>query len=447
MKSSVDKNASSSFVNLVASSWFLNLWKVSTESYSSYEDIKRIPLPDGYPSNVWDCITALKKYAGVVMPYELYLPVDELDRGDEESRDVFYYPSKDIVSSLAIIEERCNLTSDSARAISAFRASSSVLLLLVINEIKFVLERDGVILPSEVCHGIVLNTRVPASKEEVLFSRVCNLFLSAEKYANRDLTMGLMELLYEQLVDGITALPPKRSRVEDEPGYALWEADKTMRVACSLGNVTQKDMHPILAVHNMETLLWDHVPLPSLNNTVGFLLRKVCFERYGFPVLAYTSFAQSCICWQKGIPIDEPILPSYDLTQGMRISSYGYDSTAYQLGLLAIDLYNIRQLEHRINRYDQLKTVLKSVFHNTYHFNVRQSEILAMLFERPCYEFSTYEYCNKFDVSYTTARTDLSVLCEMEFLIGTYKSRTKTYRVGPEYKNLLKGFATKADSI
>ena len=112
-------------------------------------------------------------------------------------------------------------------------------------------------------------------------------------------------------------------------------------------------------------------PLPALNNAVGFILRKVCFERYGFPVLVYTAFAQNCIRWQKGISIDEPILPSYDLTQGMRISSYGYDSTAYQLGLLAIDLYNIGQLEHRISRYDQLKTVLKSVFHNIYHFNDR----------------------------------------------------------------------------
>lgn len=420
--------------------WFLELWRACTDEFLSYEDVKGL-LGEraGFSHATWECMTALKKYAGVILPYPLYLRIAACDDLPESARDVWYFQSRAMVAQLNRVGALARENAQLGLALAARDACPPVLVSLVASEMLYVLARDGVEVAPQAARGIWLHGTAPVNDAEILFSRLCRLFLDVKRYARRTVTRGMLESIEEELLNGLEeAIRPAGPPAGTPKDYVTYDPEVALGIVCRLANGACEDVMPILALHNAEVLMWDHAPLPALNRTVAFMLRRVCAERMGYPALAFTQFAIASKAWHDDrLPADAGVIP-YGVTQEMRMSAAGYDSTAYQMGLLQLDQLNLAQLQRRLDAFDQVEAALAQDLAADARLNDRQRRLLSGMLGNPHRQTTIAGYCEAEGVAYSTGRTDLQSLARMGYLVESYDAHAAVYRSGRTFADTLR---------
>lgn len=62
-------------VPLVLSEEFLNIWREVNDRYVPWKEFKTFPMPEGVSvDTVWKATTALRRYAGIELPFVPFLP-------------------------------------------------------------------------------------------------------------------------------------------------------------------------------------------------------------------------------------------------------------------------------------------------------------------------------------------------------------------------------------
>ena len=427
-------------IGLPLPEWLLDIWNRCTDEFLSFEELAGLPIPAPYtPRMVWDFVAALKKHAGVLLPYKLYLPIARSGAlPDGPSRDVWYFQSRAMISEMNVVAE---LSKDSSRLnglIAKHLANPVVLLSLVADEMVYVLRRDGIEITREDAQGIWLHSVEPRTEEQTVFRRLCDLFLDAHRYASRPITRGLFESIEEALSWDLSLQPGRHSRLDSYEGYVTYPPETAFDIICSLMGGGCPDVMPILALRGAEVFVWDHAPLRAFNYTVGFLLRRICSERMGHPALAYTPFSLLSNVWHEGLLDKEARVIPFDITQGMHVCSSGYDSTAYQMALLQLDHYALDLLQRRLEHFGRIEGLFAEELDADARVNERQRRFLVRLFFNPLSRTTIPEYCEEMSVAYSTARNDLQSMAEMGYLAEGYDSRACVFTPGKAIAKMLR---------
>lgn len=429
-----------------ADEWFINIWERCTDDFLAFEEMASLPRPEGVSAqSVWDGIAALKKHAGITMPYKLYLPLEGLGRAGEarlpegSSRDVWFFQSRKMVSIMNQLTMKARASSHLQGMIQEKLPSPVFLLYLIGDELFFVLQRDGLeYADRKKAEEVILKGRAPRTPAETVLKRLCGAFLSTSSLMRRDITRGVIEYLYESLAHDVAVTASRPSRLNSLSGYERFSEAETFDAIWNLIHPRDSEIMPIIAASSVEGLLWDQAPLPALNNAVGYLLRKIMLEQAGMPAIAFTPYSRTFFLWQGGGLDGVGGMVPYGSTQNMRLSGCGFDATAFYLCVLQLHLRNLEDLVERVDRFRCMEESVDAQLGALANVNDRQRRMMSRFFTFPHDRIGIKEYCEAYAVVYSTGRADLIDLAERGYLNAECVSRSYIFTAGPRLVALFK---------
>lgn len=421
---------------------FLAVWGASAQSYLTFDQMRSGLSSDARAQAYWEDVAALRKSAGFVMPYRLYTP--EAARLGEEgapaaSRDVFVYPSKELIRLQGRVLRLSSPGSALARRLDGWRSSRPMVAALLEGELVGALVRDGVGLDLQRARRVLSGRAAPESDEERLLERAFDLYRDPSRLMRERFTRGSVELVVEALLDGLALGGGlgRASRLDGARGFVRFDADDVLLAVCRLMNRDDEDVLPLVAIHDAPGLIWDQAPLPRLNFTAALIVRRVCCELFGYPALAYTGYAGAYARWSAGEDLFGDALPPFSSTQGSRLCAEGFDATYYQIATAQLDLLCLGRLERSVGRFEGARGRMAARLGEDGRLNERQRALLLGLLEAGGPPFSVADHAARAGVSYTTARDDLADLVGMGLLERGFSGGAGRYRPGAAYDGLL----------
>lgn len=425
----MDNSSSKELLGFIETPEFINAWKEVNERSVLWDDFKKLPTPHNISSEkFWEIITSLRYHSGLVLPFIPY--VSHLEGS------VWFSVPKDMQIRLQHLSRKSHQSSALWQYIAANK-NKYFRLFLYLDEVTSVFRRDGVVLDGDRLKTLWLGGDKARGSNEELLLRFRDTLFGSKRYLHRKITRGLIEELFECLVDGLDYEIFLTPRLTKHFQTDRWEPEYTIEQVCTLADksVSEGLIHPIFSSINISGILWDHRPLPAFNATIDLLLKKIFYTQCGHPLLAYLPFSTVSERWERGqIKPDNGIPFRKVLDSNCR---YGYDSTGFHAAILDLFVKELDSLAGKVSLFREREDQYKDKIAFLPDLNHRQRQMLVTALLAPGKYHTIASFQEAFKVSYATARADLLSLAQRGFFDLSVNDKVFLFILAPNCLSLI----------
>lgn len=397
-------------------------------------------LPEGFDADeTWAILTSIRRQTASSLPWQSYLDIGY-------STDAWYTISKSMFFMLSEIGSKCCVGSDLDKAVRE-HAGANDLLEPVQQELSLAFSYEGMQVSPEKIGRIILGFDQPENGLETVVKNVAELMGEEDFLAKRKVTAGFVESLYWRLMEGVDELPESSRYHPYTPirGSLYEDPEASMRIVCAIAGDGWDDQlyHPVLRAFSVDWFFRDFSPVASLNAVVDFVLRRILFVKWGYPVLKWVRFSAVAEDWMNGHLDDCPSgLPAYWDVHGDALvdCGYGLDTTNSFWARLKLCVGEVTGLEKRVERLEKQSRQIAEKLEQDAFINHRQISILLNAAQSPSLGQKIEPHRSRFRVSYATARADFFSLAERGYLVKRQEGRTFVFYPGERVSNLVADF-------
>lgn len=414
------------FYELIGKEEFINAWSLVNERPIFWEEFRKLPVPESCPSELlWDIVVLLRFQAGIVLPFKPYV-------SNIEGDVVWFSVPKSMEIDLQTISKMCHQTSTTWQYVASNK-NMYFRLILYLQEVCSALRRDGLALEPSRIKELWMGTDDATTPDEEIVLRLRSLIFDTTRYVHRNITKGLLEELFERLIDGIAYSVAPQTRISKRYQCDFWDSDYTMGRICSLAenSFCKGIVHPIFSSINMSGLFWDHHPLPAFNATIDLLVKKIFYFQHDYPLLAYLPFSSLSEQWESG-----KITPNSGVSFENILSSnckFGYDTTNFHAAVLNLYMRELESLSKKVAIFQRFEEQYQEKVVTLAGLNHRQRSILTAALLSPGTQFSISSHRKIHGVSYATARSDLLGLTAKGLFVLKQTDKAFLFSSSPNY--------------
>ncbi len=386
-------------------------------------------MPSGYaPEEVWTVLTALRRQTAILLPFKAYV---------WSVADAWYTPTESMSIQLRELEALTH-SGSALDIVTAERTSRYFLVQPMVEEAVAAAWRDGLDVSYEVVREVLRKERPPASPEERVMFNCHEVAFDMDRYLSRRITRGLIEELYERVIEGAESLAPtSRPRLVEVVNNGEVDSDAVLGLICKMGNGDSIDpmMHPIIRSLSMACMFWDFRPLPRWNAIIELLVRRIYLVRVGYPVLRYVPFSKASLDWEQGRIHPPDVLCSF--AQVNPDCGEGRDWTFHFFVNLQLILAELNALERTVSAVRERDEHLQELLSHDPAINHRQRAILNQALRMPDTEHRIEPHRKLYGIAYATARADFLTLTDLGFLLKEQRNKTFVFRAHPNLRALI----------
>ena len=333
-----------------------------------FDDLDRFKLPEGYSKeDIWRILIAIRKQAAVFIPED-----------PEREADMWMVTTSSLSFNSEMLEVRTKAESSLERSLRDMQGSPFVTRFIE-RTLACGLAEEGIAADEERIHELFAGA-APQTSVDQLVANYFRLSNRCDSYARREVTHGLIEGLYYELIEGVDVEElPERALAPLDPRLPPPESQVLMDLVCQRAREVGDDMRfgPVLRIINISWFFRYFNVLPRLNVLVGLLLRNILALKWGFPVLSW--LPEGFDPTLGDAPVDaaryEAVFEHWSTDYG-----FGFDFTPYFELNLCLYLRELERLAASITYLEQLNEQIERIFES--HINPRQKSILAALCRR-----------------------------------------------------------------
>lgn len=408
------------FKTIAESPELRNLLSLSFEDTIPYEEFVTLPMPAGCdPHDIWDFVMAVMHCSGETRNLKPW-------RKDVDTDVCWSYETKRMRRDLHHIA----LLACPGSALNNFvlaHAEEKSLIAYVIQEVAHCARFDGVNVTERAVGDIWMHHRAPANDDERVIGRVAKVFSLAPRLAgvtpySRLLIADIQEALRSESAMGAKPIYHWDCRVVDaeraeDIAYANQLLDFELKLTRSAVDVQDVVKAAVFA----STAMRDVRYVPALRNLTEYLLRVIFFFNRNMPSLAYvpaTSIFDSRMGEEKrNYASDSVRCPK----EGLFTNWMHWGMTrAYREG---IDM--VAEMAEGFEKSDQAR---RAAIAKIPQITLRQRAFLGTASLHPSRWYKIREYADAYDVSYSTARSDLNELVSRGYLSMSRIGRAFCYQ-------------------
>lgn len=394
---------------------YIAAWEALVERPLSFEEFSALPMPAGVtPTELWRHFSALRRVAGVTMGVKPWFRVD---------RDVSwaFVPKS---TQLELNQLMSMAYPDST--LNAFVRQGSqgdyALLPFVLDEVYSLARRDGLrSLTKTALRALWLREREPESRAEKVVANAADLFCGIERYAKRQFTTALVEMIHEDLTAGVGEIEGLtqpwhfgadlvwKERV-DNPEFVLAQVEAAT-ADCRQANPF---LNFLYASCELSYTLWDLRFFPSLNALTELIVRRAFFARHDMPVLSYVPFSR-----MSGYRVNDyagRFMTEHEHLVREAGSGEGVDCTFEFSGAVTTYLKGLLRISDRVAAIQREDASSRERLEHMDDLNRRQKDLLLVVRRNPTMTIRLRHYAELNRVAYATARADLLNLVDRGYL-------------------------------
>ena len=385
-----------------------------------FDDLDGFALPEGYSKeDIWRILTAIRKQAAV------YIPEDP-----EREADMWMVTTSSLSFNTEMLEVRSKTESSLGRSLREMQGSPFVTRFIERTLIG-ALRAEGIAADEGRMHEL-FSGAAPITSLDQLATNYFRLSNECDSLARREVTHGLIETLYYELVEGVNVDElPERVLEPLDPRLPPPHSQVLMDLVCARAREGGDDMRfgPVLRILNIGWFFRYFNVLPRLNVLVGLLLRNILALKWDLPVL----------CWLpegfdptlEDAPVDEAryraVFEHWSTDYG-----FGFDFTPYFELNVRLYLRELERLAVSITYLERLNEQIERIFES--HINARQKSILAALCREPGAILRIAPHQRTFRIAYGTARADFLGLEREGYLVREQEGRAFAFRAHPDLR-------------
>lgn len=383
-----------------------------------FDDLDRFKLPEGYSKeDIWRILIAIRKQAAVFIPED-----------PEREADMWMVTTSSLSFNSEMLEVRTKAESSLERSLRDMQGSPFVTRFIE-RTLACGLAEEGIAADEERIHELFAGA-APQTSVDQLVANYFRLSNRCDSYARREVTHGLIEGLYYELIEGVDVEElPERALAPLDPRLPPPESQVLMDLVCQRAREVGDDMRfgPVLRIINISWFFRYFNVLPRLNVLVGLLLRNILALKWGFPVLSW--LPEGFDPTLGDAPVDaaryEAVFEHWSTDYG-----FGFDFTPYFELNLRLYLRELERLAASITYLEQLNEQIERIFES--HINPRQKSILAALCREPGAILRIAPHQRSFRIAYGTARADFLGLEREGYLVREQEGRAFAFRAHPD---------------
>ena len=385
-----------------------------------YDDLDGFALPDGYSKDdIWRILTAIRKQAAVFIPED-----------PEREADMWMVTTSSLSFNTEMLEVRSKVDSSLERSLREMQGSPFVTRFIE-RTLVGGLQAEGISIDEDRAHELFAGA-VPASSVDRLVANYFRLSNECDSLARREVTHGLIETLYYELIEGVNVDElPERTLMPLDPRLLPSQTQALLDLVCLRAREDGDDMRfgPVLRIINITWFFRYFNVLPRLNVLVGLLLRNILALKWGLPVLCWLpdGFDSSL----GDTPVDaeryQAVIRHWSTDYG-----FGFDFTPYFESNVRLYLVELERLAVSITYLEQLNEQIERIFES--HINARQKSILAALCREPGAILRIAPHQRTFRIAYGTARADFLGLEREGYLVREQEGRAFAFRAHPDLR-------------
>ena len=385
-----------------------------------FEDLDRFDLPAGYSEDdIWRILTAIRKQAAVLIPDD-----------PEREADMWVVTTSALSFDSEMIEVRGKGDSSLARSLREMQGSPFVTRFIE-DTLVCGLEAEDITVDKGRVHEL-FSGETPVTSLDRLVTNYFALSNRCDVLASRDVTHGLIENLYYDLIEGVNLDDlPERQPVPLDPRLPPPESQVLMDLVCQRVRKGQDDMRfgPVLRMVNILWFFRYFNVVPHLNTLVGLLLRNIIAIKWGFPVLAWLPDVMNTPACAD---VMNPARQKAVFEHWTRDYGFGFDFTPYfELNVKCV-LFQMEKLARAVVNLEQLNLQVERIFATG--INDRQKSILSSLVREPGAVMRIAPHQRGFRIAYGTARADFLGLERQGYLVREQEGHAFVFRAHPDLR-------------
>lgn len=380
-------------------------------------------MPKGLSARqTWRILTAIRKQTAITWPIKTYFKL-------QPNADLWHTDTQLILSMLTETDAKCRPGSSLHQSLG--RANRYTLSGLTAIDLAAACERDGIpVALADVKR--LMETRETREAGGRGYDRIVLNALAIHEnlkpFVGRRVSPGLIEDLHYRLTAeaGELDLAPLSVRYEVNEDCPYADPDACISILSRLvqNQIDAPSMHVIIGVACIWSLFWDVRPLISCNALVETVIRRIIFERTGYPILSLLPLSNSILGLDRSRTGTER---GYESIFEIEART-GVDCTADIEDILSLILKELALLEALVEESIQAEQQLLKKLSAYYKLNLRQTHLLKRLIEAPHQRLSIRSHSKHYGVAYATARSDLLDLVAMGCLKQHKEGRTFYFR-------------------
>lgn len=397
-----------------------------------FDDLDRFDLPEGYSKeDIWRILTAVRKQAAVLIPDD-----------PEREADMWAVTTSALSFDTEMMEVRANGDSSLARSLHEMQGSPFVTRFIEDTLICGMKAEDIAVDQGRV-HEL-FSGEPPATSLDRLVANYFTLSNRCDALASREVTHGLIENLYYELIEGVNLADlPERQPVPLDPRLPPPESQVLMDLVCQRARQAEDDMRfgPVLRIANILWFFRYFNVTPHLNTLVGLLLRNILAIKWGLPVLAWLPDVMDT---PAGDDVMSPARQKAVFEHWTRDDGFGFDFTPYFELNVKCYLFQMEKLAASIRYLERLNRQIERIF--AAGINHRQKSILSSLIREPGAVMRIAPHQRGFRIAYGTARADFLSLERQGYLVREQEGRAFVFRAHPDLREKIEQLGEAADS-
>lgn len=415
--------------NFLTDQNFIELRRRADQGVLLWSDFLKLPLPEGLTrEEVWDILNIVRRQTATELPWDTFLDKSSLGKG-------WFTTTRALADALKTVEGM--LSSDSVlSSIIAEKRSAYPLVALVQRELSTACMIDGFPVSEERVRDVLRGAVGHRDRADTLISNFVKTYALLENWVDRPLTVGLIEEIHMNLIQGLEGLRPEplaiMARMSPESVYNdPFVALRTI-VDISFGGNLGEDFHPVLRMLHMKWLFLIARPFPHWNCLVELLVRTLFLMQQQYLGLMYIPLGYLQWQWSEGAVKNVRKIEDYIAY----LPQYNDDLTPRYLAELNLVIDEIDDLERLVNQLVQRDKDLQESLNDSY-LNYRQRAIIANALNSPHTPQRIEAHRRSYRVVYATARADFMNLVEQGYLVQESQGKAFTFYPGPKLQERL----------
>lgn len=384
------------------------------------EDLDGVDLPEGFSKDdIWRILTAIRKQAAVLIPDD-----------PERDADMWMITTSALSFDAEMMEVRTKGNSALAHLLADMQGSTFITRFIEETLIDG-LRAEDIAVEGERVHEL-FSGGAPASSLDRLVTNYFNLSNRCDALAAREVTHGLIETIYYDLIEGVDlAQLPERHPVPLDPRLPPPESQVLMDLVCQRAREAEDDMRfgPVLRIVNIMWFFRYFNVVPHLNTLVGLILRNIIAIKWDLPVLAWLPEGVG----PAGDDVVDAARERAVFAHWSTDFGFGFDFTPYFELNLKRYLFQLERLNVSLSYLERLSEQIERIFESD--INHRQMSILSSLIREPGAVMRIAPHQRAFHIAYGTARADFLSLEREGYLVREQEGRAFVFRAHPDLQD------------
>ena len=385
-----------------------------------FEDLDDFDLPEGYTKEeIWRILTAIRKQAAVMIPED-----------PERTADMWMVTTSALSFDAEMMEVRAKGDSSIGRGLREVQGSPFATRFLEETLFAGLAAEDIAVDPARI-HELY-SGEAPATPLDRLVTNYFGLSSRCDALAHREVTHGLIETLYYDLIEGVDlAALPERHPVPLDPRLPPPESQVLMDLVCARVREGGDDVRfgPVLRLVNIMWFFRFFNVVPHLNVLVGLLLRNIIAIKWGLPVLAWLPDGSDPA---EGEDVVDAARQRAVFEHWSQDFGFGFDFTPYFELNVKRYLHQLERLAGALVYLERLNSQVERLF--APDINHRQKSILSSLIREPEAVLRIAPHQRGFRIAYGTARADFLSLERQGYLVREQEGRAFVFRAHPNLR-------------